>query len=56
MLPTRASRWVRLDESPMLPDDRAFEKMWGDKQGVHLLDLGDKARRKLSKGISFRHI
>ena len=44
MIPTKKDRWVGLEDRPMLADDRQMEKMWKEKPGVHLVNLGEKIR------------
>ncbi|CAH1791177.1 unnamed protein product [Owenia fusiformis] len=39
VFPTNKNSWVCLDETPLLVDDKNLEKMFGVKEGVHLLNL-----------------
>ena len=42
VFPTKAGQWVSLSENPMIPDSLELEKLFVNKQGVHVIELGDR--------------
>ena len=41
MIPV-AGKWAKLEDVPMIADDKTYEKMFGEKNGVFFVDTGVK--------------
>ena len=42
LLPTKAGRWVSMQDQPLIADDPTMEKIFKKKDKVYFLDLGEK--------------
>ena len=45
VFPTTKQIWVSLEDHPLIADNRDWEKLFSDKEGVHFLDIEDKSNK-----------
>ncbi|KAJ8302744.1 hypothetical protein KUTeg_019140 [Tegillarca granosa] len=49
---TKLQKWVGIDDHPMIPDNKEFEKIFEKKDGVHFIELEVVARARERKAKS----